>query len=108
MIGRRSFFKSLLGAIAGVALAQKIALEAFSANPVEEPELSVNPAYENAQYEVLFFYHPSIMQLPMGPGPFPENAGDVCSRIVEGDRRGEVERWTFSDGEFKKVPKHLP
>jgi hypothetical protein len=108
MIGRRSFFKSILGAIAGVALAQKIALEPVSADVIGDlpaPHgLKVNPAWEDAEYEEEFFIHPSVLKMPIGPAPWPENLGETSSKF----RACDPERWTFSDGEFKKVPKHLP
>lgn len=89
MIARRSFFKTILGAIAGVALAQKIALEAVCARAPEPEELKINPAYANAEYEVLFFTH-----------PWPEGLGETKVEIAV----DVTERWTFSDGEFKKSP----
>jgi len=94
MIRRRSFFKTILGAIAGVALAQKIALESVSAElvTIEKPlpcSGDLNPAWESAPYETCIIWQGSPTEMER--------------MMVD----GAVERWTFSDGEFKEVPKHL-
>jgi hypothetical protein len=53
---RRTFFRSIIGAVASLALSQKIGLGSLALQaPVA---LAINPAYESAEFEVQYIYHP--------------------------------------------------
>lgn len=99
MTNRRSFLKALAGIVASVALAQRAVMDSLTFETVTKeekfPEV-VNPAWQDAEYELSYIVHPTAFRTALLPGPFPPDLGDT------------QERFTFHNGEFKKVPKFLP
>lgn len=86
---RRSFLNTLLGAAASLALCQKIGIEKLSIKaPIKSDPVSleINPAYESAEFELTYIYHPSAIL----DGAVP----------IE-----DVPRFTFDGNTFVKVDK---
>lgn len=88
---RRSFINSILGAVASLALAQKIALEAVKLDVVR---WIPNPAYQTAEFEILYLFHADVFQEISGPFP-------------EGQQAKEPERYSLIDGEFVKIDREI-
>lgn len=58
---RRSFFRSLLGAAASIALSQRIVREdAKWILEAESSKVELNPAWVDAEYEIEFYAHPDV------------------------------------------------
>lgn len=95
---RRSFFKTLFGAVASIALAQKIALEPIKL-AANEPKWIPNPAYENAVFEASYIWHPDVF------ATLAENGDEIAIKSTAFGKEIEdsPKRYVFVDGDFLEV-----
>ena len=92
MTSRRAFITRIASAVAAIALAPRLLGAKWEQPVAEKPErpssMVVNPAYENAEYEVEFFSGSGVF-IPNSPANY------------------EAPRYTFVNGQFVKVPKYI-
>ncbi len=99
MMQRRSFFKSLLGTVAAITVAS--AVECFGvADKVVEvakraKEIIVNPAYFEAAYEDVIFFHPMVVQRINA-----NKAKGIKGRVED----NKAPRYNLEGGKWVEVP----
>jgi len=108
MTSRRSFFKKLLATAAAITVASAVECFGVSTKVVDAVKkakrIIVNPAYVNAAYEDVVFFHPelkSLAALRCVTGTAMSSKKNVENLVIKDPR---PERWNLEGGKWIQVP----